>query len=334
MLGDDQFDQQHRGSGAGRRANVAQDLRRLFVGPVVDDVLEDVGVATGRNAVEKRPLRDTHPVGDVVFAQQARCIRDYPRQVVKYAPRCRRSRQDGGQQRTVPAAHVDDRRVGAEVVAGHHRRVRQFRNARHRLVEKFGKLGLPGEVVEAFLAAQCGHDRAPGSDRVHHQGPTFALFPRPVELCRPSHRDRCVRTQGGGKGIQLIASVAAMTEDALADQGPQQPAQRVRVGAYPGGQLLDRQRSVSQGIGDTELGRHGDRLRRPGGNDHLHHRCRRGCQPLMEPIQVVANPLDNAGQLGGWHRAGRPGRSTHLASTRWMDVAAPRSLLISADIRR
>ena len=43
-------------------------------------------------------------------------------------------------------------------------------------VEKFGKLGLPGEVVEALLAAQRRDDRSPGSDRIHHQGPAFALF--------------------------------------------------------------------------------------------------------------------------------------------------------------
>ena len=53
VVGDNQFDQQHRGLGAGCRANVTKDLQCLFVGPVVDDVLEDVGVTTGRNAVKK-----------------------------------------------------------------------------------------------------------------------------------------------------------------------------------------------------------------------------------------------------------------------------------------
>ncbi len=170
--------------------------------------------------------------------------------------------------------------------------------------------GSLGEVVEARLAAQCRDDRIPGSDRIHQQCPALALFLRPVEPCRRSHRHRCVGTQRVGKGIQLIAAVAAMTEDAPADQCPQQPAQRVGVRIHPDRQLVDRQRPVREGIGDTELRCHSDRLRRPAGNDHLHHRCRRGYQPLMEPIQVVASPLDDAGQLGGWHLGGRRHRLT------------------------
>ena len=147
----------------------------------MDDVLQEVGVTTGRNTVEERPFRDPHPVDDTVPTQHARGGLDDPRQIVEDATRLGRRSQNGGQLRTLPAANIDDGPVGTEVITGHHRRNRHLRNARHEPIEKFGMPRLFGEVLEALLAVHRRHDRFPGSDRINQQAPPFALLFRPGE---------------------------------------------------------------------------------------------------------------------------------------------------------
>jgi len=59
-----------------------------------------------------------HPVFDSPLPQQRGRSRDDVRQVVKHTL-CRwRRRQDASQQSAVPAADIDNRRVGAEIVPG------------------------------------------------------------------------------------------------------------------------------------------------------------------------------------------------------------------------
>ena len=64
VLGEHRLHQQHRRIGAGGYADVTEDRNGLLIGPVVDDVFEDIGVAAGRNAVEERPALDADPVFD------------------------------------------------------------------------------------------------------------------------------------------------------------------------------------------------------------------------------------------------------------------------------
>ena len=63
-----QFDQQHGGVRAGGSADIAQDSHRLLVGPVVQDVLQDVRVTARRDAFEERPRLDVHAIGHIVCA--------------------------------------------------------------------------------------------------------------------------------------------------------------------------------------------------------------------------------------------------------------------------
>jgi hypothetical protein len=56
------FDQQDDRCGIRRRANATQNPDSLIVRPVMDDVLEDVGVAITRDAVEKRPTGNAYAV--------------------------------------------------------------------------------------------------------------------------------------------------------------------------------------------------------------------------------------------------------------------------------
>jgi hypothetical protein len=63
-----------------------------------------------------------------------------------------RGTQDRGQQPTVPPTDVDDCRGGAEVVGGDQRRGREFRGARHGVIEDFGEFRIVGQVFEEGLA--------------------------------------------------------------------------------------------------------------------------------------------------------------------------------------
>ncbi|ORW02750.1 hypothetical protein AWC14_06000 [Mycobacterium kyorinense] len=213
VVGDDQFDQQQRRAGAGRRAHIAQDLHGLLVGPVVNDVLQDVGVAAARNAVEKRAGHDAHPVLNIGPAQQVRRRINNARQVVQHTAGGRRGLQDRGQQRAVPTADIHDRRVAAEVVAGHHRRDGQLRDACHGLVEQFGVFGMLGEVVEAARAVQRRDDgiarcapNPPAGSSVAVVRPTRRTVPpmpstpmRPNAGCRQGNSARNGRRGDDGK---------------------------------------------------------------------------------------------------------------------------------------
>ena len=104
--------------GAGRYANVTEDRHGLPIGPIVDDVFEDIGVAAGRNAVKERPTLDADPVFDSPLPQQRGRLGDDFRLVEEHALRVRCCRQDLGQQPPLPSADIDDRAVETEVVAG------------------------------------------------------------------------------------------------------------------------------------------------------------------------------------------------------------------------
>src|SRR5262245_33941428 len=95
-----------------------QNRRRLLIGPVVDDGLHDVSVPASRDAVEERPALYAYPIFDSLLPQQRARSRDDLRQIVKHTL-CRwRRRQDASQQSALPAADIDNRRVGAEIVPG------------------------------------------------------------------------------------------------------------------------------------------------------------------------------------------------------------------------
>jgi hypothetical protein len=72
-----------------------------------------------------------------------------------------------------------------------------------------------------------------------------------------------------------------LTEYAPTNQYSQQPTQRVGVCANPCRELIDPKGLFREGVGDAEIGRHRDRLRRPTREDELQHRHRRRNQPLV-----------------------------------------------------
>jgi hypothetical protein len=107
---------------------------------------------------------------------------------------------------------------------------------------------------------------------------------------------------------QVVAAVAALTEDAPADQCTQQPAQRVWVRADRARQFTDPERLFGQGIGDAQLGGDGDGLRQPRASNELHHHGRRRSRRLMKPQEVMTGPLDHADQWDRWN-LGRDGHA-------------------------
>ena len=76
VVRDHELDKQQRGTGARRLPDIAQDRYGVRVGPVVDDVLQYVGIAALGHRVEERPAFRSYPIRDAVLAQQFRCTLD------------------------------------------------------------------------------------------------------------------------------------------------------------------------------------------------------------------------------------------------------------------
>jgi hypothetical protein len=85
-------------------SDVAKDLRALRVLSVVDDHLQDVGVAAFRNAVEEAAAEGLRPLGQLGLAGDVRLVEENP-------ARLRVLGEQRQEQRAAAAADVDD---GAE----------------------------------------------------------------------------------------------------------------------------------------------------------------------------------------------------------------------------
>ncbi len=246
MPGDHQLDKQHPLAHPGGRAHVAKDAHRVVVGPVVDHVLEDVGVATFGHEIEERPLGDPHPVFDTVLGQQRRGPRHHLGPVEQDAARVGRRGQDRGQQAALPAAHVDDGGSGAQdldvpkVIAGDDRRDREFRSACHGLVEDFTEFGLVRQVVEGRFAAQRGDNGPAGADRFAEVAPMLPVLGRSHPPRPARHRYVGVATKSVSQRGEVVAALTTPTENAAGYQRPQQATDRVGVGVDRGRQLVGR----------------------------------------------------------------------------------------------
>lgn len=120
---------------------------------------------------------------------------------------------------------------------------------------------------------------------------------RTIEPRPASHRRRCIGTQRLGQRGQVVAPVAPLPKDSPRDQRPQKPRECVRIRLDTASQLIDGQRTVRQRVRDPELGCSVNRLRYPRAHDQLRQRHRRRNEPLMEAIQMVADPLDTPSKL-------------------------------------
>ena len=297
MTRDHHFDEQHDSGGSGPRAEVAQDPHRFVVAPVVDDVFKHEGVAGG-HAVEERPPDHFHPVFNAPFTQQRRSARDHVGQVEQHPTGGRRRREDRRKQAAVSAADVHDRPERREVVGRHDHRRPQVRKAGHGLIEQVSEFRGRGAVGPPVHPAQCRYARLARPYRTRQHAPVFPVQPRAVEPCRPRERRRCARAQGVRQRIEVVAAVTVLSEHATGDQRAQQPGERLRVRVDLACQVVNRERSVRQCIGQPEIGGRGDRLRHPAREDHLEHRRLGRRQPLVQPEKVVTCGLDSTGEPG------------------------------------
>src|SRR6478672_3626938 len=128
--------------------------------------------------------------------------------------------------RAVPARDIHNGVIAGEVVGGRHGSHRQLREVRHGVVEDFAEFGLARDIFEALLAAELRNHRLTGPDRLDQVAPVFTVLCRADKPCKGRHRIRRVPTEGLRQRCQAVAAVAALTEDASADQCPQQTAQR------------------------------------------------------------------------------------------------------------
>lgn len=203
------------------RTDVAKDSHRVLVGPVVDDVLEDVGVAAGRYLVEERTSFDPNPVRDTVFGKQVGGSGNHVAKVEQDATGLRRRRQDRGQQPAMSATDVDvdDGPSAAEVIGGDHRRDRQFRRTCHGLVEDFGERRFAGEIVEERFAVQCRDNRVAAAHRIRQPTPVVSMSRSAHKSSHPGQRHVSIAAKSFRQRGQCVAAVAALPEDAAPDQG-------------------------------------------------------------------------------------------------------------------
>src|SRR5581483_719912 len=205
------------------------------------------------------------------------------------------------QQPAVPTADVDDRAEAGEVVGGDDGRERERRNARHRVVEDRGESGFVGEVLDNLLAPQLGDRGLAGADRLRQVAPMFAVLRRTHEPGHARKRNLGVRPQRVGERRQFVAAIAAPTEDAPPAQRSEETAECVGVGVHASRQLVGRQRSLGQGVGDAQIRRGGDGLRNPRAEDHFQHHGLRRRSPLLKATEVVSSAFNSAGHFGGWN---------------------------------
>src|SRR5205823_14863054 len=133
--------------------------------------------------------------------------------------------EDAGDQRTLSAAHVDQRAEAREVVRGRHRRVEGRGERGHGGVEERGPLGVPG----AFLEKRLRPARAPHRLAAHHA--PLELAPGvPVPLVAEEDRGGAERARGGApeqrtERARCKAAVCILVASALAHQSASPPTE-------------------------------------------------------------------------------------------------------------
>src|SRR5262249_44152531 len=98
-----------------------KDLQCSVVVPIVYDATEDVSVTIGRHGL-KEIASDNLPARRDLRSTGRLCTGDHIRQVVEPPTHIWDCREDPGEERAMPAAHVDDTFEAKKVVCGENRR--------------------------------------------------------------------------------------------------------------------------------------------------------------------------------------------------------------------
>jgi hypothetical protein len=97
--------------------DVRQDQRRLLVVPIMNDVLHDVGVASGRDCLEEVAGRGADAAGKALRLDLRLGARDYVIDVEKDPLHPRMLFKDRGEHGPVATGDIDERPDAAEIVA-------------------------------------------------------------------------------------------------------------------------------------------------------------------------------------------------------------------------
>jgi len=99
---------------------VAEDLDALFVGPIMNDVAEEVGVGSGGNAFEKAAFDDAAALGQARGLQLLLRPPDDVAQVEQDPLHVGIACEHGGEERAVPSADIGQDIYAGEIVSVQH----------------------------------------------------------------------------------------------------------------------------------------------------------------------------------------------------------------------
>src|ERR1700716_3941649 len=209
------------------RADVAEDLGRVVVIPVVDDPPHDVRVPACGNGLEKAPGNQFAAVRDAALCDDGTRRFDDMRQVEQDAARRGGRSQDRRQQPTLPAAGVDDGGEAREAIRGPDLVGAPRRAFRHGPVEGRREILVLLHIFEQFATMNLRERSLARTYRVEH------LTPRWRNDLSAEHQQERAQTskdalaeEAGELGL-LEVSIRAFREDSVCGERAQEPPQRI-----------------------------------------------------------------------------------------------------------
>ncbi len=121
----------------------------------------------------------------------------------------------------------------------------------------------------------------------------FAMLGGTEKPGSAAHRNFGIAAQRVTEPVEGVAPVADATENASPNQHSHQPAHAVGVRVDRSGQLVCPQRPVHQRVGDAQIGRGGNGLRRPALRHQFHHHGGRRSHPLVQPSDVMTGTVES-----------------------------------------
>ena len=247
---------------AHRVAHVREDVAGALVVPVVDNVLEQIDVGTGRHGLVEVARRELDAVGDTICIELRGRVLEHIGRVEEDAARLRVRLQDRGERMAIPAGDIGDHAGLREVVGRKDRRDRGVREARHGAPEGGAEFGVLAEQVgEERRAVHLLPHRLAGLDGVEQAAPHAPVRLGPDPQHQVAHAVRDITPQR--VRLRRVREHAALelAEAPSHRQRAQDPAQRARIGADGACHLVDRTRPVTQLISHAKLGGDVHRLR-------------------------------------------------------------------------
>ena len=263
----------HRSSAGG------QDALGVGVVPVVDDPRQHVGVGAAGDGGEEVGRHAVGAIADGRSVQVGSGGGDRRLAVGEDAVQVGVGTQDRGEKDAATAADVDKATQPAEVVGGDDVVRLLLGPGGHRALEGRLAVRVTGEVLEEALTVDMFEGGASFAHGVQQPGRGVV-----VHLAAGEGRAR-PRPQALADRREREPPVLLLGQHVVRDQPPEHTNQSVAVGAHRVGDLRPALGSVGQHVGDAELGRHVQELRRDEAVEQARQLPRRGDVDLLhDPI--------------------------------------------------